>query len=577
MLLYKNLFIAVFYSSIYSILFSGCYSRHQKTQDTTEPDAAVVYFDKNIDIAALNEKISKFVPDSTLAGAFYRSNNYSTLWINGGLDIGLIKDALAILEQNSTHGLPSGLFRQTEIKNIVDSIERKNYLDNDYLDALTRLEIFLTEATINYSAIIHYGYLNPKDLFPLDYHIEIKRPDSIFYNDVVYASLMASPISLLIDIQPKDKVYHRMQQDILKWEQYKDYTFVPIKEKKSKQNYKIGERDSAISYIAQRLALTGDYILPDTLTEIFSDELLIAVNNFRRINGFPEEEEIGKLTIDALNKPIMHYYNKTIANLERYRWKRLKNRDNGKNIEVNVAGAYLIAIGDNVPLKMNVCVGQFKTRTPLLQSDISYLNLNPVWNVPTSISQGEICLKMKRDSTYIQRQNMRIYSNGTEVDPTTIDWKNINCNRFYYTIKQDPGNGNSLGRIKFMFNNKFSVYLHDTPSKSTFKRKNRAVSHGCVRVENPVELAFFCTSAKDPVYKDRLRYSIDKSPQTTEGKALLKKDGLTKLQDIINLKQKIPVSIDYFTIYMLPGDESLYYADDVYGFDKEIVKRLNLE
>jgi len=108
----------------------------------------------------------------------------------------------------------------------------------------------------------------------------------------------------------------------------------------------------------------------------------------------------------------------------------------------------------------------------------------------------------------------------------------------------------------------------------TFKRKNRAVSHGCVRVEHPIDLAFFCTSATDPVYQDRIRHTIDRRPVSKEGIALLKKESLNKLDDILNLRVKIPVSIDYYTTYMLPDDDTLYFADDVYGYDDIIIKNL---
>lgn len=126
-----------------------------------------------------------------------------------------------------------------------------------------------------------------------------------------------------------------------------------------------------------------------------------------------------------------------------------------------------------------------------------------------------------------------------------------------------------------MFSNAFSVYLHDTPSKAAFGRKNRAVSHGCVRVQKPFDLAFFCMSTtSDDIYKDRLFYSIDKQPISKAGKKLAQENKLKKLPDILNPKDKISLFIDYYTVYMYPDDDMLYYADDVYEYDSAILNAL---
>ena len=276
-----------------------------------------------------------------------------------------------------------------------------------------------------------------------------------------------------------------------------------------------------------------------------------------------------------------YYADKVIANLERYRWKR-KTALPEKYVEVNIAAFHLIAVEPGRDLlKMNVCAGiPFKNQTPLLESEISFMNLNPTWSVPRSIIEKEIYFLIKKDPNYFKKNNMQVTRKGHVVDPDTIDWsKYKNPKTFPFAVVQDPGDANSLGRIKFMFNNPFSVYLHDTPSKRAFNYTNRGVSHGCVRIQKPMDFAFFCLTEKDSLYYDRLRYSVNQPPLSPKGKKLAKQGELTKLPDIVNLKQKIPLFIDYFTIYALPGDEKmkLYFADDVYGFDERIVKELQLK
>jgi len=524
----------------------------------------------------LNNDIAQLLTeDSSAVERFYRENGYTPIWIDKEPKFQKINDVLAILNESYVHGLNPEHFNSTLIKQITDSVSNEVYEWEDYIKTVLKLELILSNAAIKYSTAMQFGNINPKILFPNEYHIDIKQPDSLYYSKL-FNDLKTDPVKLLVSAQPSDEAYTQLQQSLLKWKTLRDSTFVKMVDKGKNQVYKLNDKDKTFKLIANRLSISGEYLLSDTIeNDQLTAELIEAVNHFRKINSYPESTEIDKITIDALNRPFDYYYRKTLANLERYRWKRTIQTSAKKTVDVNIAGAYLIASEESAdPLIMNVCVGKSSSRTPLMQNNISYLNLNPYWNVPKSIAQDEICLIMKRDSTYLRRHNMRVYNGTEEIDQSTIDWKTINCKRFYYTIKQDPGNGNSLGRIKFMFPNKFAVYLHDTPSKLTFKRKNRAVSHGCVRVEKPIDLAFFCTSATTPVYQDRIRYTIERNPITKEGKDLLKKEALTKLPDIINLKERIPVSIDYHTAYMLPNDSVLYFADDVYGYDEIIVKRL---
>ncbi|NDW17959.1 L,D-transpeptidase [Dysgonomonas sp. 216] len=564
----KHLRIFILLLSINSIVtLNGC-----NTSSNTKQQQEISDFpfpELNTDIA------EKLEGDTSVLSWLYKQNGYSPIWISKDIDLQKIRDVLSIFDESYMHGLSPELFNKTTISQIVDSINNNFYIWDDYLDTALRLELLLSESALKYSTILQFGYLAPQNLYPEEYHIEIRKPDSAFYTNA-FKQLANNQIELLTSSQPQCEVYKSMQKSLLKWSSLQDSTFATIANKGKNNVYKLKEKSNVVATIGHRLSLSGEYIKPDTMPDIIDEQLIEAVNAFRKLNSYPESEEIDKLVIDAMNRPLSHYCNKLIANMERYRWKRVKGKS-AKNIEVNVAGAYLVASDkDASPLQMKVCVGQPSTPTPLIENEVGYLNINPLWNVPKSIAQKEICVIMKRDSTYLARKNMRLYKGGEEVDPSTIDWKTVNCSQFYYEIRQDAGDFNSLGRIKFMFPNRFAVYLHDTPSKLTFKRKNRAVSHGCVRVEKPLDLAYYCTStASDEVYQDRIRYSIDRSPVSKQGKELLKNGKLQKLPDIINLKSKIPVSIDYYTVYMLPNDSTLYFADDVYGYDDIILKNMD--
>lgn len=524
---------------------------------------------------------SQIVSDSVL-NPYYTVAEYAPLWVHDTLDTQSLRQFIDLLVNVETHGLPVNLFPADKIKYLTDSVDTGFYTGNPELlyNKMYELEQLSTGTALKYIIGMRFGFLNPKKLYKKNYDITISAPDSLYMLEL-YKEIKQNPLAAILNSHPTNEVYLKLQKEYLDLEKRKEDKFKKITA--GDVTYKVGTKNKHISEIAERLMFTGEYepdsigIGTDTLHQILNENLMAAINKFRKRISYPEEQEVGKLTIEALNRPFEYYQKRIQANMERYRWKRNKEVHN-KHIEVNVAAAMLTATQkDSLPLLMRVCVGTLSNKTPLLQSDIAYMNLNPVWNVPKSIAQGEIAVKQKKDPTYIKRNNMKLYKGGKEVDLESIDWKEINPSKFSYYIRQSPGGGNSLGLIKFMFNNAFSVYLHDTPSKRAFTRKNRAVSHGCVRVQKPFDLAFFCASPVDEIYKDRLFYSIKKDPVSKEGKKLLKEQKLKKLPDIINIapESKISLFIDYYTAFTYPNDTTLYYADDVYGYDNTILNALD--
>jgi murein L,D-transpeptidase YcbB/YkuD len=277
------------------------------------------------------------------------------------------------------------------------------------------------------------------------------------------------------------------------------------------------------------------------------------------------------------------YINKIDVNLERLRWVPVKSLGK-KFIRVNVADMTLKAYkNDTVALTMKVCVGRPLNMTPLLQSNIFELIINPTWTVPNSIIVKEIAVKASKNISYFERNHIRVYLQGTEIDPSTVDWTKISISHQPYKMVQDSGSKNSLGRIKFNFNNPFSVYLHDTNLKSAFKHHDRAVSHGCIRVEKPVELLNFCFPDLRPVYKtqiqkneliiDKIRHSIDLKVISKVGKDQLKANPNSMKVKKVELNPFIPIVMDYQTCFInLKG--KIMFREDIYKLDILLNKQL---
>jgi len=229
-----------------------------------------------------------------------------------------------------------------------------------------------------------------------------------------------------------------------------------------------------------------------------------------------------------------------------------------KFILVNIAD-YNLYLFENLEIayQCRVVVGKQHHETPVFNSDIKYVVFNPTWTVPYSIASKEILPKLKNDPSYLQDRNMTLLKGGNEVDPATVDFNIYSKNKFPFTIRQEPGPNNALGMVKFIFPNKHAVYLHDTPSKSYFEKTDRAFSHGCVRVHNPMVLAELLLADKG--------YDQEKIASTLKTKELKN----------VYLTEPMTVMLMYWTCLQEEG--KMYFYKDVYGRDKMILKELREE
>jgi murein L,D-transpeptidase YcbB/YkuD len=264
-----------------------------------------------------------------------------------------------------------------------------------------------------------------------------------------------------------------------------------------------------------------------------------------------------------------------IVNLERARWKYRQPMGN-KYVYVNTA-AFMLKAVDTVRdtlFEMKICCGSFEHKSPILTSQLTYFELNPSWRIPPKIVKREMIPKFLRDSSYFYRNNIRVFDKtGRQLDSRRINWSKYLKSGIPFKMIQDSGESSDLGRIIFRFPNPFSVYLHDTSSKGTFGHEERGVSHGCIRLERPLDLAFFLMGYPKEEKMDRIRLSVDREPVTEAGKKM-KEDGQYKRLRFYGFKA-VPLFIDYRTVYLAAdANHSLVYCNDHYGYDKPLNKAL---
>lgn len=426
---------------------------------------------------------------------FYAQNGYDPVFVMDHIITGDLTAEKFLAAGD--HGLDPKMFKAQEIDALMKKVDAKKgikKLDEAY-NAIAELELLTANSLIKYSNALNYGVINPKKIYAR-YYVETERPDSSDFTAVFKA---ANIKSYLDSIQPKDVNYTTIQK---------------------------------------------------------------ALKQGVQAPGMSKEE----------SKRLF------IVNLERLRWKNKPTEK--KYVIVNIPD-YMLNVMENGKsvISMKVCVGEgrnmddikslvnydqgdaidqpFSHESPQLNSMIHSVDVNPIWNIPKSIAIKEIMVEAAKDRYYLANKNIRVYKDGYEIDdPEDIDWSSAEKDGSY-EFKQRPGDENALGKIKFLFNNKSSVYLHDTPAKLPFEKPMRAVSHGCIRVGDPqgLALSLFGAGKKYDMIVEKM--AEDNPAPTT-----------------ISLSPKVPVYITYVTAWA-QDNGNIEVRKDVYGLD--IVLFANLQ
>ncbi len=407
---------------------------------------------------------------------------------------------------------------------------------------------------------LHQGYTQPTT--DNDWHIS---PASITED-----ALLTPLRQQLRDGQPLDQVlrgvlpsaaeYAKLVSALLQYQSIADNGGWPMLEDND-QTLRPGERHSEIQTLRNRLRIEGDYsgaMQADPF--FFGPALAEAVRQFQIRHGLLADGILDRQTRTALRVPVSQRLQQIHVNLERWRWMPRFIAD--RRLWVNTAGAFAQLVEHNtVKLRFRAIAGRPYRATPSLVSSIDKLVVNPAWGVPHKIAVNDLLPLQKKNKHFFAQKNIRVFTRqegkSIELDSRSIDWQKVNAQNFSYRLRQDPGEQNSMGRIKFVFANDFNVFLHDTPNKVLFELPNRNFSSGCVRIENPFELA---------------KAVLERSPAKVTLLQNLARPGNVASQSI-SLEQPLPVYLVYMTTWF--DDKGLlHFTPDRYGRDRVIANNL---
>ena len=475
---------------------------------------------------------------------FYQDNGFAPLWVGtDGLN-DKAKRLLALMSKADEEGLRALDFLPASLADFNDT---GNSVERSPSD-LARLEIELTAAALDFTHQASAGRVKPIRISDLH---SIKAKPVNPSKALLKLKETQEPDTYLASLQPTALQYKYLKKALAKYrntESAEKVIFIP-----GGKLIKAGGSDSRIELVAKRLQQLGLYEVPAEQSgedsSFYNPDLVAVVKGFQKKSGLNAEGIIGPQTLGALNgKSDAQAVSKIILSMERFRW--LPQDLKSKYIFVNQAffETWMMDGGKEV-YRSDVIVGRPKFQSAVFDEEMETIVLNPNWYVPRSIIFDSMLPKLLKNPAYLRDAGYVVTdAKGQVVDSASIDWWEYSAT-MPFGIRQPPGPTNALGRVKFLFPNKQSIYMHDTPARNLFNNKVRAFSYGCIRLKKPMEFAklILGTEGWSP---ERIEAAI----ATGENKP-------------IKLKTKIPVYLGYYTAWA-DADGNVETRNDTYGRDR---------
>jgi murein L,D-transpeptidase YcbB/YkuD len=477
--------------------------------------------------------------------SFYRKRNYKPVWLTtSGPDerANQLRQTLHVADQE---GLNPADYH-------IDTITQLWKLRS--LDELAALDIYLTDAFFRYAIDVHRGRDRPNTPDQNGQKWHIKLPSFNIVDELNLALKSKDFEKSLQQLPPSHLGYQRLRDALTSLRQIARHGAWPIMP--PGPSLRKGMKHIQVPLLRQRLLADGSLTMAMAKNDNkeFDQSLSYAVQRFQVRHGLTMDGIVGPKTRTAMNVPIDERIKQIKLNMERWRW--LPRKLGKRYIIVNTAAYNLAAIdNDQILFTMWVVIGKEQRQTPVINGVMYTIVFNPYWTVPMKLVFEDLIPRQLQNPNYLKRKKIRVMRNlakNLEVDPEKIDWQSFTQESFPYVLRQDPGPDNPLGRIKFLFSNKYEVYLHDTPKRHLFDKSKRAFSAGCIRIENPVRLAEFLLADEPGWDRTRISRAIA-SGKTRE----------------LELKQRTPVYLLYLTSWV-GEDDTIYFYDDVYDRDKSL-------
>ena len=480
---------------------------------------------------------------------FYEPVNYAPAWVQGTSPSPQAVAMIDLFQDAWKKGLEPEDYDASRWKSRIPALQGSAADPADF-------DVSLTVCTMRYISDLHIGRINPHH-FKFGLSVELKKYDlAQFLRERL---LPASDLSAIVDgVEPPFPGYRRTRQALVHYTELtrtNDGEKLPVPAKP----VEAGQVYPGMARLTRTLRLLGD--LPTDVAEpadsqVYDVTLVEAVKRFQRRHGLEPDGRLGPTTLKQLNVPLSDRVRQLQLTLERWRW--LPDEYSSPPIVVNIPDFRLRALdeGNKIAREMRVVVGKaMRNQTPVFSRDMTHVVLRPYWNIPPGILRRDVLPAIKRDPNQIASKNYEITTNDGKVvtsgEVSGDVLAQLQAGRL--AIRQKPGPTNALGLIKLMFPNEHHVYLHSTPAAELFSRSRRDFSSGCIRVEEPAELAAW-------VLRHNSGWTVERVKQEMQNG----RDNVT-----VSLARRVPVFIVYGTALAYENNEVHFY-DDIYGHDKKL-------
>lgn len=514
------------------------------------------YVARQVAVPLIKPSWGNFIIHSDTLNKLYSQRGYSAIWVDdNGAPNAMLKALMANFETAGRHGLNPVDYWDSEMASLLEKVTRNS-------QNWVTFELAATEAMIRYATHLSTGRFDPE---LVDTDIKFKRKTFNEYKELS-AVVEAGPAGLQSGLDSFAPTHYRYRDLLQILSQLRDMKtrggWQPVT--MTAPFLKKGANDPAVLAVRQRLNQMG-YKVSLAGGNLFDDELEVAVRTYQTANGLTVDGAIGpKEFLRSLNYTVGQRISQVEVSMEKLRW--LPKNIETRHIFVNLATTEFRLFDDTgMVFHFNTVNGQPFRRTPSMRDSITFVDLNPTWTVPHSITIRDKIAQIKKDVGYLEKHNMNLIDASTDeiVDPYSVDWNAVSARNFPYYIRQNPGPDNALGVVKFPLQNPWAIYMHDTNEKNLFAESNRHRSSGCVRLEQPLELAAY-------LLKDQPAWSLEAIKAFVP---LLPGQQAVELSKKVFLKKAMPVYFMYLSVEKTETG-AIRFVDDEYGQDLRLAKAL---
>ncbi|MGK7391146.1 MAG: L,D-transpeptidase family protein [Candidatus Cyclobacteriaceae bacterium M2_1C_046] len=507
---------------------------------------------------------------------FYKERDYTLAWLSFDEPLETADELLLAIDAAEEEGLSPEHYNLEETEKLLSQLyniesrkkrrkewrkklikskrfkERFRQQDTILFNQIVKLDFLMTASYLTYSSHLLSGKINPNET--AEWYSEPRKTGlSSHLAKAIEEKNIQKSLKIL---NPPHIQYEKLKEYLIRYREIADKG--GWNEYKMEKELQLGDTGTAVVKLKKRLAAEG-FSVENPENGNFNQSLKKKIQTYQMLHGIEISGKTDDATRTELNKPVEEVIKNIVFNMERMRW--IHGPFGDHYVLVNIPAFQMSVIKDNkVQLQMKAIVGETVNKTPIFNDTIEYIVFSPEWNVPRSIAINEMLPLIKKNPYYLTSKGFKLYPDWNQdsrpISPGSVNWEEVTPENFNFRIVEAPGPRNSLGKVKFIFPNSKSIYLHDTPADYLFSENVRNFSHGCIRLEKPKDFAMYLLADKGMTDKE-----VEENMNRPEPKTIL-------------LNEKIPVYIVYWTAWVDEKSGLLNLRDDVYFYDKAQMKKI---